>query len=537
MSLAAIAIGSLLLGQAAPPPSAAPPVEHSLLRSVSPGSEPPALAAPPAAATSPGQAAAPARPNPAAIVGQSLALPADSALMGRPLHLLSLLSLSQDRRRQLELTHAYWRLVGAVANYSFCLQENHRVERLPSVGEGAADLRAARDSLAASLEEAAAEAVTAQHELAGLMSLPADAALPLPADSPHVGLYNTYFREIFAAAAPPLRIRLLDRLLPLRVRAIDAEAAAAQAAEDAVEAVQVSQAGGKASLAAVAAALEELHRRQEALVAAVCRYNHDIADYALNVARPGVSSTDLTAMLIRWPQGDLPLPAADRKVVPASANEPIPTRAAAGSEPADAGRATAAATCAGGAAIAAARGRRRAGDSRRQAGTDAGRAARRRFTAGPARRGRPAAGQIGPPGAGGIAADQAPGEQTRPRRRRRRCRGGSDLAAFVRDVGPRVGSQSGEGIGSGLVSPAGNAKGDRGGGTEWDVGGNAEGDSPIFVRRKSGQSPGPADDAGRMPPNRAAGAAARRRSRRTGRRSNGWPRATLRRRRSLGWRS
>ena len=312
MSLAAIAIGSLLLAQTAPLPSAAAPVEHSLLRSVSPTSQPPALAAPPAA-TPPGQAAAPARSNPAAIVGQSLALPADSALTGRRVGLLSLLSLTQDRRRQLELTHAYWRLVEAVANYSFCLQENHRVASLPSVGEGAADLRAARDSLAASREEAQAGAVTAQHELAELMSLPADAALPLPADSPHVGLYNTYFRQIFAAAEPPSRVRMLDRLLPLRARAIDAQAAATQAAEDAAEAVQEPPSGGKASLAAVAAALEELRRRQEALVAAVCRYNHDIADYALNVAGPGASSAALAAMLIRWPQGDSSLPAVTEK--------------------------------------------------------------------------------------------------------------------------------------------------------------------------------------------------------------------------------
>ena len=72
MSLVAIAIGSFLLGQAAAPP----PVEHSLLRSVSPSSESLPLASPPT--TSPSQAAAPVRSSPAAMVAQSLALPADS---------------------------------------------------------------------------------------------------------------------------------------------------------------------------------------------------------------------------------------------------------------------------------------------------------------------------------------------------------------------------------------------------------------------------------------------------------------------------
>ena len=90
MSFAAIAIGSLLLGQAVGQPPEAAPAEHSLLRSVSPSSESPALAAPPAA-NSPGQAAAPARPRPAAMVAQSLDLPADSVLTGRPIRLLALL--------------------------------------------------------------------------------------------------------------------------------------------------------------------------------------------------------------------------------------------------------------------------------------------------------------------------------------------------------------------------------------------------------------------------------------------------------------
>ena len=47
---------------------------------------------------------------------------------------------------------------------------------------------------------------------------------PLPADRPHVGLYHTYFNEMFGTGPGPDRTRLIDRVLPLRLAAIDAHA-------------------------------------------------------------------------------------------------------------------------------------------------------------------------------------------------------------------------------------------------------------------------------------------------------------------------
>ena len=169
------------------------------------------------------------------------------------------------------------------------------------------------------------------------------------------------------------------------------------------------------------------------------------------------------------------------------------------SEPADAGRATAAATCAGGAAIAAARGDAPAAPGGKQEPTLAPPRGAVPPPAKPAADAPPPE-QIGPAGAGGFAADQAPGESSpsaartarlrRRRRRRRPC------------TRPWPGRRPPVRRSNWRRSCA--ARGRR----EWNVRGNAEGDSPIFVGRKSGQSPGksgqpprPADEPGRMPPN------------------------------------
>ena len=157
---------------------------------------------------------------------------------------------SQDRRQQLELTHAYWRLAQAVAGYRFCFEENEQLGRLPSGGDEATELRVARASAAAALQEAEAGAVAAQHELAGLMALAADMPPPLPADRPHVGPYHTYFNELFGAGPAPDRTRLIDRVLPLRRAAIDAHAVALQACEDSLAAAREAQAAGQGGLVA-----------------------------------------------------------------------------------------------------------------------------------------------------------------------------------------------------------------------------------------------------------------------------------------------
>ncbi len=328
------------LTEPAEPTRPAEPVMRSLLRTSEP-SEPADTAAraatdgslPPSAFAS-AQASAQPRWNSTKIVDQSLTLPSGSALGGRPVTLLTVLSTTGDRRRQFELTHAYWRLAAAVAEYRFSFEENEQLGPVQAGGDEAAELRLARASASAALQEAEADAVAAQHELAGLMppaaGSPSPPPLPLPADRPHVGAYHTYFNELFGAGPAPGRTRLIDRAMPLRQAAIAAHAVALQASEDALAAALEARAAGQHALSPLVNCLDEHRRQQHEFMASVCRYNHDIADYALTVAGPASGSEALVAMLIRTNREAIQPSTGTEpgRVVPASANEPAgqPTR-------------------------------------------------------------------------------------------------------------------------------------------------------------------------------------------------------------------
>jgi hypothetical protein len=332
MHFVAVALGCLVLGQVSggsPPGGAdqqplaqpgllpasqpAAPLARSLLRTTEPAA---------AAEKAP---AAPHRLTPPRIVAQALVLPAGSSLSGQPLPLAAVLSTGQDRRQQLDAVHGYWRLAEAVADYHFCFEEKKQLGQLSPHGNEGAELRLARASAAAALQEAEVRAVAAQHELAALMSLAAAAAPPLPADRPHVGSYHTYFQQMFGSGPAPERMRLIDRSLPLRAAAIDAHSVALQAAEDSLSAAEEAQAGGQGPLAPLLASLAEHRRQQDEFMASVCRYNHDIADYALTVAGPLTDSEALVAMLIRSESAAVqaPVEAAPGSVVPASGSEAV----------------------------------------------------------------------------------------------------------------------------------------------------------------------------------------------------------------------
>jgi hypothetical protein len=266
------------------------------------------------------------RISPPAVVAQWLTLPPGSAVSGRPLALATILASTTDRRQQIELVHAYWRLAEAMADYHCAWIQSGQLARLQVSADEAAELRVAQLSATAALQEAEAELVAAQHQLAGPMPSVGDAPLPLPGDQPHVGAYRTYFKELFAVQPAPQRARLLDGTLPLRCRAIVARAEALQAAEEALAAAGEARASRHGPLAPLLTAWDALRQQQRAMMASVCRYNHDIADYALGVAEAETSADALAAMLVRSTRQPVqqPLPVEAGGVRPASAVEPVP---------------------------------------------------------------------------------------------------------------------------------------------------------------------------------------------------------------------
>lgn len=282
-------------------PSAAPRVETTAAQAASPGG-PTGLTSPPASAGGPPPAAtdsaARSRALPPELVRTALSLPADSPIKGRKVTLLELLSTTMDRRRQAEVTHAYWRLTQVIAEYHYSAEEQAALQQFQAPND-AAMLQTARASADAALKGAEGDVAEAQTALAEAAMLPTNLPLPLPADPPHVGPYRTLFEQLSAGRAMPPRTRLIDRTLPIARSAIDLRATAIHAAEDALEATQEVYSKGQVDFSAVLSALGQLSAQRRAFIAAVCHYNDDIADYVLAVASPGTPGAALVGMLIR----------------------------------------------------------------------------------------------------------------------------------------------------------------------------------------------------------------------------------------------
>ncbi len=293
MTVAGMMLGCVLLSQipdlVSPPPATNGPAAlqpHTAWDA--------APATPPA---SPAAAAARTPRRPPELVDEALRLPADSGLTGRPLTLLDALGSTADRRRQMEIAWAYWRLAETAAEYHYALDYARGLEPAKLGGDDAG-LRSERAAAAALLQDANLRAVRAQFELAALVQNPTDAPLPLPADQPHVGAYRTYFNELFAGSTPPESVRLADKLLPFERRAIDEQAAAVLAAEDALQAVADDHRAGRTAAADVASCGRDLLQQRRTFIRLVCDYNQDIADYGLSVLGPEANARQLVATLI-----------------------------------------------------------------------------------------------------------------------------------------------------------------------------------------------------------------------------------------------
>jgi hypothetical protein len=242
------------------------------------------------------------RIRPPQLIAEAMALPPGSSVAGRPLPLVQALSASGDRRQQLAIARAYWQTVEAMAKYRYILDQVNELGRLRAGPGEESSLQAAKAAAAAQVSEAELALGSARHELAALVQFPTDSQLPLPADQPHVGAYRTNYQELFAARPAPERARLIDRTLPIRRTGIDRRAIAVQAAQDALAAAIEAYQAGSGNLTNIIRGGGQLLDQRRAFIETVCRYNQDIAEYALIVAAPNAMPQVLVGYMIKTPQ-------------------------------------------------------------------------------------------------------------------------------------------------------------------------------------------------------------------------------------------
>ncbi|MBX3427731.1 MAG: hypothetical protein KF688_18780 [Pirellulales bacterium] len=250
--------------------------------------------------------------------------PTGSQLAGTPIELMTAVAGATGRREQTQLATAYWDLSAAVADYYLALQESAELRSLAAgIAAPNESWNRAAGQLQVRLATALKRAQAAQSRLQGLMGPAAGDRVPLPADAPHAGRYDTRYEEIFADRDDPAALQLHD-LIPAEFDNIS------RLCDAVVEADLWLQRGpGSANDPGgehVLRAHELLSLRRREFVEAVRQYNQHIAEYS-ELATPGrVETRRLVAMLIKTSTtaGSAPVGGRfDAAVQGASASEPM----------------------------------------------------------------------------------------------------------------------------------------------------------------------------------------------------------------------
>lgn len=235
---------------------------------------------------------------PAAMMRAMLSAPGTSNLVGIETRLGDAVSSGSTRQQQSQCIDAYWDLCSSVADYYLGLREQDELQRLRTVlpGSGAA-WREAESELGVRVGTAQRAAVASQYKLGSLIGRNDPATLPLPKSVPHCGDYYARYDQIFVGR-PSLEAEQLSELLPLRYEELKDAAAAVTRAEEWLDAV-AAQRNASADETGVLRALELLALRRRAFVQIVRDYNRRIARYS-ELAAPGqIESDRLIGMLIK----------------------------------------------------------------------------------------------------------------------------------------------------------------------------------------------------------------------------------------------
>jgi hypothetical protein len=227
-----------------------------------------------------------------------LATPASDQLAGVPLSLGSALRDATTRPAQTVRAQAYWDLSAAVAQYYLALQERSELAALrQGISAPAAAWKVAAQDVAGRVAFARQAAVAAQMQLHSLLGAAASPSLPLPADAPHCGRYNTRYSEIFAARQDAVAAEL-NELLPLtHGQLADLTRQVAEAHE---WLAYVSEHRDPANDGAgVLRSYQLMTERRRTFLETARDYNKQIAAYAERATPEQMGPDRLVAMLIR----------------------------------------------------------------------------------------------------------------------------------------------------------------------------------------------------------------------------------------------
>lgn len=230
-------------------------------------------------------------------LNRAYSLPATVAADGSPLSLVDLVQKTSSRSRRTEAVQEYWKAAVALLDLRFAEEELSTLQ-----SSSAPDSSLKRSAVAAArarVAEARMEFRRQREELAARSGAAIGAPLPIPADRPFVGPYDTKILGIYSSRRPPRDAIELDRLIAETGEIAAARGEAAAHASDARNA-----AGG--TIEQYLAAFDRCRDARLAFLAAVRDYNLAIANYALYVSDPSLPAESIAKMLV-----DAPAPPTD----------------------------------------------------------------------------------------------------------------------------------------------------------------------------------------------------------------------------------
>jgi hypothetical protein len=245
--------------------------------------------------------------------------PLSGQLAGVPISLAQCLRGATTRQQQTDRTMGYWDLAAKVTQYYLVLREATELAALEqSVTTPGRQWGEKHAALAADRDLARQSAEVAQMRFHHLLGRSTGTPLPLPADLPHCGQYETQYERIFAQRTDPAA-QQLNELLPLKYTELRNQAQLVAEAYDWLQQVSQSRDPGSDGVGLLRAH-ELVSLRRRALVESVRDYNQDIAAYTELAAPSNVGTERLVAMLI---QVSNPTPSTSGRsgVQQASANE------------------------------------------------------------------------------------------------------------------------------------------------------------------------------------------------------------------------
>jgi hypothetical protein len=206
------------------------------------------------------------------------------------------------RHEQTLRIQAYWDLSAAMVEDILAQREQMELKSLHAgVATPGSPWKQAFEGAQARIHLARRAAQVAQYQLQQLLdprplTMIRDEALPIPADHPHCGVYDTRYSEIFQSQPSEFAWQLHELLgnqyQQLRSQTVAVEGALARLQQ--VSQQRTVQSDGGELLRAY----DNLRFRRQLFVAAVHSYNRAIADYTQLVMPGNIEAERLVAMLI-----------------------------------------------------------------------------------------------------------------------------------------------------------------------------------------------------------------------------------------------